>query len=238
MFSMALPVTRRALVRAARTTIAVPCWSSWKTGMSRASRSRASISKQRGGGDVLEVDAGEAGGDGLDDLDDRVGVLGVQAQRPGVDAGEPLEQGRLALHDRQRGLRADVAQAQHRGAVRHDRNGVALDGQAAGVLGVLRDRHAHPGHPGRVDHGQVVTVADGVLRRHLDLAAEVHQERTVGDLAQGDALDAPQLLDDLVGVRGGGGRDGDVDAQAVGVGVDHVEGGHRAAQRLHGGCQL
>ena len=30
------------------TTMAVPCWSSWKTGMSSASFSRASISKQRG----------------------------------------------------------------------------------------------------------------------------------------------------------------------------------------------
>ena len=28
--------------------MAVPCWSSWKTGMSRLSRSRRSISKQRG----------------------------------------------------------------------------------------------------------------------------------------------------------------------------------------------
>ena len=43
-----LPTTRRALVSAASTTIAVPCWSSWKTGMSRVSRSRRSISKQRG----------------------------------------------------------------------------------------------------------------------------------------------------------------------------------------------
>ena len=39
---------RSALVSAASTTIAVPCWSSWKTGMSSDSRSRASISKQRG----------------------------------------------------------------------------------------------------------------------------------------------------------------------------------------------
>lgn len=37
-------------------------------------------------GDVLQVDAREAGGDGLDDRDDLVGVLGVQADRPGVDA--------------------------------------------------------------------------------------------------------------------------------------------------------
>ena len=33
---------------AAVVTIAVPCWSSWKTGMSSRSRSRSSISKQRG----------------------------------------------------------------------------------------------------------------------------------------------------------------------------------------------
>ena len=43
-----LPVTRSALRRAAATTIAVPCWSSWNTGMSSRSRSRSSISKHRG----------------------------------------------------------------------------------------------------------------------------------------------------------------------------------------------
>ena len=43
-----LPTTRSALTSAARTTIAVPCWSSWKTGMSSSARSRRSISKQRG----------------------------------------------------------------------------------------------------------------------------------------------------------------------------------------------
>ena len=42
------PVSRSALVSAASATTAVPCWSSWKTGMSRRSLSRASISKQRG----------------------------------------------------------------------------------------------------------------------------------------------------------------------------------------------
>ena len=40
--------TRSAFVSAASTTIAVPCWSSWKTGMSRSARRRRSISKQRG----------------------------------------------------------------------------------------------------------------------------------------------------------------------------------------------
>ncbi len=43
-----LPTKRAAFFSAASATIAVPCWSSWKTGMSRAARSRSSISKQRG----------------------------------------------------------------------------------------------------------------------------------------------------------------------------------------------
>ncbi len=42
------PVSRAAFCRAATTTIAVPCWSSWKTGMSRRSCTRRSTSKQRG----------------------------------------------------------------------------------------------------------------------------------------------------------------------------------------------
>ena len=37
-----------ALSSAASVTTAVPCWSSWKTGMSSAALSRSSISKQRG----------------------------------------------------------------------------------------------------------------------------------------------------------------------------------------------
>jgi len=46
--AMSLPTTRSALISAPRTTIAVPCWSSWNTGMSSSARSRSSISKQRG----------------------------------------------------------------------------------------------------------------------------------------------------------------------------------------------
>src|SRR5215213_6007109 len=38
----------RELIRAASTTTAVPCWSSWKTGMSSSSFSRSSTSKHRG----------------------------------------------------------------------------------------------------------------------------------------------------------------------------------------------
>ena len=46
--SFFFPVTFKALMMPARTTIAVPCWSSWKTGIFRSSFKRVSISKQRG----------------------------------------------------------------------------------------------------------------------------------------------------------------------------------------------
>src|SRR3712207_8200296 len=41
----------------------------------------------------------------------------------------------------------------------HHGHRVALDGEAAGVGGVLRDRHADPGHSRRVRPGQLVAVA-------------------------------------------------------------------------------
>src|SRR3546814_19481959 len=48
---------------------------------------------------------------------DLVDVLGVEHERDRVQAGELLEQRRLALHHRQRGARADVTETEHRGAV-------------------------------------------------------------------------------------------------------------------------
>ena len=113
-----LPVTRMALSRAAATTMAVPCWSSWNTGMSHTSFRRRSTSKQRGGGDVLQVDAAEALGDQGDGLHQLVHVLGVHTDGEGVHPAELLEEGALALHHRHTGGRADVPQAQHRGSRR------------------------------------------------------------------------------------------------------------------------
>jgi hypothetical protein len=46
-------------------------------------------------GDVLEVDAGEAGRDGPNHRDDLIHVLGVETERLGIDVAEPLEQRRL-----------------------------------------------------------------------------------------------------------------------------------------------
>ena len=46
--SSLLPTTLRALIRPASAITAVPCWSSWKTGISRSRSSSASISKHSG----------------------------------------------------------------------------------------------------------------------------------------------------------------------------------------------
>jgi hypothetical protein len=78
------------------------------------------------------------------------------------------------------------------------------------TLGVLVYRPAHPGDPGRVDHREVVAGADLQLGADLDLAAEVHEERPVGDvydLYVGQALDD---VDDLLAVFRIASVDGDV----------------------------
>ena len=143
-------------------------------------------------GDVLQVDPAVGRGEDLDRPDDLLGVLGVQADRPRVDAGEPLEQRRLALHHRHRGRRAEVAQPEHGGAVGDDGDGVALDRQPPGVRRVGRDRLADPGDAGGVGAGEVVAGAQADLRVDLELAAEVQQERPVGDLADARPRPAPR----------------------------------------------
>ena len=117
----------------------------------------------RGRADVFEVDAAEGGfqaGDGLDDLV-RVGAAvrledAADAQRHGVDVGETLEEDRLALHDRETGLRADVAESEHRRAVAHDGHGVAASGVLPDLLRVVVYLGAGDGDAGRVSQGQVV----------------------------------------------------------------------------------
>jgi hypothetical protein len=182
--------------------------------------------------DVLEVDAREDRGDRLDGADDLLGVGGVEADREGVDVGEPLEQRRLALHHRQGRERSDVAQAEHRRAVGDDRDGVALDGEPAGVRRVLGDGHADPRHTRRVDHRQVVARADRHLRLHRQLAPEVQQERAVRHPADLDALHLPHPRDDAVGVLGVVGEHGQVDPDPAGPGRRDVQAGDHSPGRL------
>ena len=203
-----------ALISAASVTTAVPCWSSWKTGMSSVAFRRSSISKQRGAlmsSRLMPPKVGEMCGDDLDDL---VGVLGVQADRERVDAAELLEQDGLALHHGHRGLGADVAEAEDRGAVGDDGDRVALDRVLEGAVAVLVDRRADARDAGRVGAAEVVAGADRGLLRVLDLAADVHLERAVGDVDRAGAVDQVDRVADLLRVVLARGLDRDV-AQRV-----------------------
>ncbi len=108
--------------------------------------------KAAGGSDVLQVDAAKGGGQVFDGLDDFLGVLGIQADGEGIHIAKGLEQHGLALHDRHGGLRPDVAQAQHGGAVAHHGHGAALDGVLIGIVLVGVDAAAGLGHAGGIGH--------------------------------------------------------------------------------------
>ena len=113
-------------------------------------------------GDVFQAHAAEPGRDRADAPDHLRHLPRVQAQRPGVDPGEPLVQRGLALQHRQGGARADVAQAEHRGPVADHRDRVTAYGQPPGRGRVLRDRPAVIGDTGRVDLRQ----RPGVINLH------------------------------------------------------------------------
>src|SRR5699024_9668631 len=131
-----------------------------------------------------------------------------------------------------RGQRAEIAQSQDRGAVRDDGDRVALDGQAASVLRVLGDRLDHAGHARGVDHREVVAVADRELRLDGELAAQVCEEGAVRDLAELDALDPAQVVDDLHRVVVAGGEDRDVRPHPLRPGGGDVERGDRGPVAL------
>ena len=176
-----LPTTLSALSSAASTTIAVPCWSSWKTGMSSSSRSRRSISKQRGAAMSSRLMPPNVGATALTNATISSTSLVSRHSGKASTPRELLEQHRLALHDRHRGLRADVAEPEHGGAVGDDRDRVALDGQRPRGLGSSWMAQRDARDAGRVGHRQVVAGLERQLGRDLDLAAHVHQERAVGD---------------------------------------------------------
>ena len=83
--------------------------------------------------DVLEVDAAEGRAEIAHAVDELVRVLGVDLEVDGVDVGEALEQHRLAFHHRLGGERAEIAEAEDRGAVGDHRDEVALGGVVEGA---------------------------------------------------------------------------------------------------------
>ena len=95
---------------------------------------------------------------------------------------------------------------------------------------IVGDRLADPRHARRVGHREIVARLDGHLRAHLDLAAEVHEERPVGDALDLDAVDAAHALDDPRHVVGVGRLDRDVAHLGALVDAHEVDRAERASR--------
>ena len=87
-----------------------------------------------------------------------------------VDAGEFLEQDRLALHHRLGGERADRAEAQHRRAVGEHGDEILADREIGGLGRIGGDRLAGEGDAGRIGERQIALIAERLGRLDLQLA--------------------------------------------------------------------
>ena len=210
-----LPTTRSALVSAASTTIAVPCWSSWNTGMSSRSRSRASISKHFGAAMSSRL------------IPPNTGAISstVRTISSGSWVARQIGQASMLANRLNSAALPSITGSAASGPRLPSPSTAEPSVTTATVLRLIVSRRTSPGRstiarhtratPGRVRHRQVVTGLQRDLRLHLDLAAEVEQERAVGHLADGDPLDGGQRAGDLVGVVGVRRRAREVDLEEV-----------------------
>ena len=120
--------------------------------------------------DVLEIDAAEGRLERRDHLDELVDVLLGDLDVEDVDAGELLEQDRLALHHGLGGERADIAEAQHRRAVGDHRHEVLARGEVGGLGRVGGDGLAGGGDARGIGERQVALVAERLGRLDLELS--------------------------------------------------------------------
>ena len=216
-------------MNAASVTIAVPCWSSWKTGMSSSSRRRRSTSKHRGAEMSSRLIPPKTGA--IATTVRTISSTSFVARQTGQASTLPNSLNRTALpfHHRQCCLRADVAEAEDGGAVGDDGDGVLLHRQAPDLAQVVGDRTRDARDAGRVRHREVVARLQGHTRDDLELAAEMHEERAVGDVLDLDPLDRSNGVQDSLEVRPVGGEHRHVTDLVVAFDPDEVD---RAEQAL------
>ena len=158
--------------------------------------------------DVLEVDAAEGRLQRDDDVDEPVDVRLSDLDVEHVDAGEFLEQDRLALHHRLAGERTDRAEAEHGGAVGQHRDQILAHGQRRGLFRIGRDRLAGESDARRIGERQVALVGERLGGDDLELSRAGLAMKMQGvRLEVGLALDRhcrlPSLWEsDYWGIRG------------------------------------
>jgi len=120
--------------------------------------------------DVFEIDAPERGLQRRHDLDEPLGIALLDFEVDRVDAGELLEQHRLAFHHRLGRESADRPQPQHGGAVGNDRHEIAAGGIERDLFRIGGDFLAGSGHAGRIGQRQVALVGQRLGGDDLELA--------------------------------------------------------------------
>ena len=228
--SSSRPVSVHALSSAARTTTAVPCWSSWKTGMSSCSLRRSSISKQRGA-----------------EMSSR-----LMPPKPGAMRSTVSTISSGSLVSRQIGKASTPANSLKSIAL-PSMTGIAASGPmspspstavpsetTATVLRLIVYWKALSrssamamqtrATPGRVGHREVVARLERLLVVLLDLAADVQQEGAVGGVDDAHAVDGVDRGRDRLPLLGVGGVDGDVAQQLVLGDLDEVDRADDAAR--------
>ena len=131
----------RTLIIPARQMIAVPCWSSWKTGMFICFLHSSSTRKQSGPliskinsylreqarlFSTFKVHASKRGFEELDSSDKLFRICSVYFNVNCVHLRELFEKNGLALHDRLRGQSADVSQTENSGSIWNYSNEVSF----------------------------------------------------------------------------------------------------------------
>ncbi len=112
--------------------------------------------------DVFQVDATEGNGDTLNGVDEGLRAFGIDFDVEYVDAGEALEQHAFTFHHGLGSQRAEVAQAQNRGAIGNDCNQVAFAGVFVGQFRVASDFAYWFGYAGAVGQRQVAGGSGGL----------------------------------------------------------------------------
>ena len=129
--------------------------------------------------DVFEIDAAEGRLQRRNRLDDALDGVGGDLDIEHVDAGEFLEQNRLAFHHRLRRQRPDIAEAEHGRAVRHHGDEVGADGQRRGLLRIGRDLFAGRSNARRISQREIALVAERLDR--LDFEFSGLREPMIGE---------------------------------------------------------
>ncbi len=142
--------------------------------------------------DVLQVDATESDQE-ADGVHHVIDVLGADLEIDAVNVGETLEQRDLAFHHRLRRHRAEIAQAQHRGAVRHHRDHVALGGVIVGERRIALDVQAGLRDARRIGKRQIARGGDRLRDARLQFAGSpgrMQRQRLFRRYVCGSRIDA------------------------------------------------